>query len=66
MLAHEKALGLAGILEVTVVVIPRPIITELVCRGGISHASLKRVFEKAKTRSPKQGGDFEATEQTFQ
>jgi hypothetical protein len=66
MLAHEKALGLAGILEVTNVVIPRLSITEFVCRGGISHASLKSVCAKAETREPARGGDFEVKKQMFQ
>ena len=61
----HRPLSLLLSVEVTDVVIPRPMINELVCRGGISHASLKSVCEKAETRLPKHRGDFETKEQKF-
>jgi hypothetical protein len=36
---------------------------EFVCRGEISHAALKSISEKAGTREPAQGGDFDVKEQ---
>jgi hypothetical protein len=40
-------------------------LAELVCRGGINNASLKRAFENRETREPAQGGDVDVSEQTF-
>jgi hypothetical protein len=40
-------------------------LAEFLCRGGISTASLKRVFENAEIKVPGQGGDCEAKEQMF-